>query len=35
MGDYLGIDSFAGLVAIAWTGTGPISQDVYAATLTP
>ena len=35
MGDYLGIDSFGGLVAIAWTGTGPISQDVYAATLTP
>ena len=35
MGDYLGIDSFAGLVAIAWTGNGPISQDVYAATLTP
>jgi hypothetical protein len=35
MGDYLGIDSFAGLVTIAWTGNGPISQDVYAASLTP
>jgi hypothetical protein len=35
MGDYLGVDSLPGLVAIAWTGIGPVSQDVYAATLTP
>jgi hypothetical protein len=35
MGDYLGIDSVPGLVAIAWTGIGPISQDVFAATLKP
>jgi hypothetical protein len=35
MGDYLGVDSLASLVAIAWTGIGPVSQDVYAATLTP
>jgi hypothetical protein len=35
MGDYLGIDSTAGLVALAWTGNGPLSQDAWAATLTP
>ena len=35
MGDYLGIDSTAGLVALAWTGNGPFSQDAWAATLQP
>jgi hypothetical protein len=35
MGDYLGIDSTGSLVALAWTGNGPISQDAWAATLTP
>ena len=35
MGDYLGIDSNAGLVALAWTGNGPLSQDAWAATLKP
>jgi hypothetical protein len=35
MGDYLGIDSTAGLVALAWTGNGPLSQDAWAATLKP
>jgi hypothetical protein len=35
MGDYIGIDSLPNLVAIAWTGNGPASQDVFAATLTP
>lgn len=35
MGDYLGIDSTNTLVALSWTGNGPISQDVYAATLRP
>jgi hypothetical protein len=35
MGDYLGIDSLPNLVAIAWTGVGPVSQDVFAATLKP
>jgi hypothetical protein len=35
MGDYLGIDSTAGLVALAWTGNGPISQDAFAATVKP
>jgi hypothetical protein len=35
MGDYIGIDSAAGVVATAWTGNGPISQDVFAATLKP
>jgi hypothetical protein len=35
MGDYLGIDSLNGLVATAWTGNGPQSQDVFSATLTP
>ena len=35
MGDYLGIDSTAGLVALAWTGNGPLSQDAWAATLRP
>jgi hypothetical protein len=35
MGDYIGIDSTADLVAVAWTGNGPISQDVYSATLRP
>jgi hypothetical protein len=35
MGDYLGIDSIGNLVALSWTGNGPVSQDVYAATLRP
>jgi hypothetical protein len=35
MGDYLGIDSTADLVALAWTGNGPLSQDAWAATLRP
>ena len=35
MGDYLGIDSTDNLVAVSWTGNGPVSQDVYAATLQP
>jgi hypothetical protein len=35
MGDYLGIDSVPGLVAVSWTGIGPVSQDAYAATLKP
>jgi hypothetical protein len=35
MGDYLGIDSFGNTVALSWTGNGPLSQDVFSATLTP
>jgi hypothetical protein len=35
MGDYLGIDSTGSLVALAWTGNGPLSQDAWAATLKP
>jgi hypothetical protein len=35
MGDYIGIDSTASLVALAWTGNGPVSQDAWAATLKP
>jgi hypothetical protein len=35
MGDYIVIDSLPNLVAIAWTGNGPASQDVFAATLKP
>ena len=35
MGDYIGIDSIAGLVALAWTGNGPVSQDAFAATVKP
>ncbi|MGZ6339367.1 MAG: sialidase family protein [Candidatus Limnocylindrales bacterium] len=35
MGDYLGIDSTDNLVALSWTGNGPVSQDVFAATLRP
>jgi hypothetical protein len=35
MGDYLGVDSLPGIVAISWTGNGPVSQDVFAATLKP
>jgi hypothetical protein len=35
MGDYLGIDSTDGLVALSWTGNGPLSQDVFSATLRP
>ena len=35
MGDYLGIDATDRLVAIAWTGNGPLSQDVFSATLKP
>jgi hypothetical protein len=34
-GDYIGIDSLPGLVALAWTCNGPQSQDVCSATLTP
>ena len=33
MGDYLGIESTDKLVAVSWTGNGPVSQDVYSATL--
>jgi hypothetical protein len=35
MGDYIGIDSTNALVALAWTGNGPDSQDVFATTLRP
>jgi hypothetical protein len=35
MGDYLGIDSLSRSVAVAWTGNGPLSQDVFAATISP
>jgi hypothetical protein len=35
MGDYLGIDSLPGVVAVSWTGNGPVSQDVFAATIKP
>lgn len=35
VGDYLGIDSFGNTVALSWTGNGPLSQDVFSATLTP
>jgi hypothetical protein len=35
MGDYLGIDSTGSLVALAWAGNGPSSQDAWAATLKP
>lgn len=35
MGDYIGIDSMPNLVAVAWTGNGPLSQDVWSATLRP
>jgi hypothetical protein len=35
MGDYIGIDSLPNLVAIAWTGIGPVSQDVFAAAISP
>jgi hypothetical protein len=35
MGDYIGIDSTDVLVAVAWTGNGPASQDVFATTLRP
>jgi hypothetical protein len=35
MGDYIGIDSLPNLVALAWTGNGPLSQDVWSATLRP
>jgi hypothetical protein len=34
-GDYIGIDSLDSLVALAWTGNGPLSQDIWAATVTP
>jgi hypothetical protein len=30
-----GSDSLPNLVAITWTGIGPVSQDVFAATLKP
>jgi hypothetical protein len=35
MGDYLGVDATDKLVAISWTGNGPLSQDVFSATLKP
>jgi hypothetical protein len=35
MGDYLGIDAFGNTVALSWTGNGPLSQDVFSATLKP
>jgi len=35
MGDYIGIDSTQNLVALAWTGNGPLSQDVWGATVRP
>jgi hypothetical protein len=35
MGDYIGIDSTPGNVALAWTGNGPLSQDAWAATVAP
>jgi hypothetical protein len=35
MGDYIGIDSTDDLVVLSWTGNGPITQDVYSATLRP
>jgi hypothetical protein len=35
MGDYIGIDSTDALVALAWTGNGRDSQDIFATTLTP
>jgi hypothetical protein len=35
IGDYLGIDSTLRTVVVSWTGNGPLSQDVYSATLTP
>jgi hypothetical protein len=35
IGDYIGIDSTDAFVAVAWTGNGPVSQDVYAAALRP
>jgi hypothetical protein len=35
MGDYIGVDSTNALVAVAWTGNGPVSQDVYGATVRP
>jgi BNR/Asp-box repeat len=34
-GDYIGIDSLNGVVALAWTCNGPLSQDVCSATLAP
>jgi hypothetical protein len=35
MGDYLGVDSTDDVVAVSWTGNGPLSQDVYGATVRP
>jgi hypothetical protein len=35
IGDYLGIDSTDRLVALSWTGNGPVSQDVFSATVRP
>ncbi|HYU49854.1 MAG TPA: sialidase family protein [Candidatus Limnocylindria bacterium] len=35
MGDYLGVDSTDTVVAVSWTGNGPLSQDVYSAVLAP
>jgi hypothetical protein len=35
IGDYIGIDSTDQVVAVAWTGNGPESQDVWSATVAP
>jgi len=35
IGDYLGVDSVPGVIALAWTGNGPVSQDAWAATVKP
>jgi hypothetical protein len=35
MGDDIGIDSTDGVVAVVWTGNGPLSQDIFSASLTP
>jgi hypothetical protein len=35
MGDYLGVDSTNTVVAVSWTGNGPLSQDVWSAVLAP
>jgi hypothetical protein len=35
MGDYIGIDSLDTVVALAWTGNGPLSQDVFSGIVKP
>jgi hypothetical protein len=35
IGDYIGIDSTDQTVATAWTGNGPLSQDVFSGVVTP